>query len=122
MTSPFENFEDLILLSPSEMKRELCELMISISQGIDWYNSVRNWDFFSLARGAVGLNNLMKISLVLALFFTGPTTFSLASGPGPAAKVAHWYKVLVVGKDGKFYDMIEVSALWSMWLIIGCGL
>ena len=41
------------------MKRELCELMISISQGIVWY------------------------------------------------------KVLVVGTDGKFYDAIEVSALWS---------
>ena len=31
-------------------------------------DSVRNWDFFSLARGAVGLHNLMKFSLVLALF------------------------------------------------------
>ena len=59
MTSPFENFEDLVLLSPSEMKRELCELIISISHRI-----------------------------VL-------------------------YKILVVGKNGKFYDTIEVSALWS---------
>ena len=31
------NFEDLVLLSPSEIKRELCKLMSSISQGIDWY-------------------------------------------------------------------------------------
>ena len=31
------NFEDLVLLSPSEIKRELCELMISIGQGIDRY-------------------------------------------------------------------------------------
>ena len=32
------NFEDLVLLSPSEIKRiKLCELMISISQGIDRY-------------------------------------------------------------------------------------
>ena len=32
------------------------------------FNSVRNLDFFSLARGAVGLNNLMKISLALVTF------------------------------------------------------
>ena len=31
------NFEDLVLLSPSEIKRELCKLMISVSQGIDMY-------------------------------------------------------------------------------------
>ena len=31
------NFEDLVLLSLSEIKRELCKLMISISQGIDLY-------------------------------------------------------------------------------------
>ena len=46
------------------MKREVCELMITISQGVVWY------------------------------------------------------KVLVVGKDGKFYDMIEVSALWSTLAIV----
>ena len=27
-----------------------------------------------------------------------------------------WYKVLVVGKSGKFNETIEVSALWSMTL------
>ena len=31
------NFEGLVLLSPLEIIWELCELMISISQGIDWY-------------------------------------------------------------------------------------
>ena len=31
------NFEGLVLLSPSEIKRELCKLMISISQGIHRY-------------------------------------------------------------------------------------
>ena len=31
---------------------------------------VRSWDLFSLA-GGVSLNNLMKISLVLVIFFTG---------------------------------------------------
>ena len=30
MTIPFEIFEDLILLSPSEIKQELCELVISV--------------------------------------------------------------------------------------------
>ena len=29
------NFEDLVLLSPSEITQELCKLMIPISQGID---------------------------------------------------------------------------------------
>ena len=31
------NFEGLVLLSPSEIKRELCKLMSSISQGMDRY-------------------------------------------------------------------------------------
>ena len=29
------NFEGLVFLSPSEITRELCELMITISQGVD---------------------------------------------------------------------------------------
>ena len=37
MTIPFENFEDIVLLSPSEIRQELCEIMISISQGNQWY-------------------------------------------------------------------------------------
>ena len=38
MTRPLSySTEDLVLLSPSEIKRELCELMISIGQGIDRY-------------------------------------------------------------------------------------
>ena len=53
------NFDDLFLLSPSEIKRELCKLMTNIGQGIDRY------------------------------------------------------KVPVVGKNGKLYDTIEVSAWWS---------
>ena len=53
------NFEGLDLLSPSEIRQEVCILLISISQGIDWY------------------------------------------------------KVLVVGKNGKLNETIEVSALWS---------
>ena len=32
------NFEVLFLLSPSEIRRELCKLMITISQVIDRYN------------------------------------------------------------------------------------
>ena len=31
------NFEFLFLLSPSEIRRELCKLMITICQGIDRY-------------------------------------------------------------------------------------
>ena len=54
-----DNFECLVLLSPSEIRQEVCKLMFSIGQGIDWY------------------------------------------------------KVLVVGKNGKFNETIEVSALWS---------
>ena len=54
------NFEDLVLFSPSEIKRELCGLMILISQGIVWY------------------------------------------------------KVPVVGKDGKLNETIERSAFWSI--------
>ena len=54
-----DNFECLFLLSPSEIKQEVCILCILISQGIDWY------------------------------------------------------KVLVVGKNGKLSDTIEASALWS---------
>ena len=53
------NFEGPFLLSPSELRQEVCILLTTISQGIDWY------------------------------------------------------KVLVVGKNGKLNDMIEVSALWS---------
>ena len=54
-----DNFEFLVLLSPSEIRQEVCKLMFSIGQGIDWY------------------------------------------------------KVLVVGKNGKLNETIEVSALWS---------
>ena len=54
-----DNFEGLDLLSPSEIRQEVCKLMFSIGQGIDWY------------------------------------------------------KVLVVGKNGKLNETIEVSALWS---------
>ena len=53
------NFEGLVLLSPSKITWELCEFIISIIQGIDWY------------------------------------------------------KVPVVGINGKLYETIEVSALWS---------
>ena len=53
------NFECLVLLSSSEMKQEVCKLLILISQGIDRY------------------------------------------------------KVLVVRKNGKLNETIEVSALWS---------
>ena len=56
-----DNFECLFLLSPSEIKQEVCILLILISQGIDWY------------------------------------------------------KVLVVGKNGKLNDTIEASALWSTY-------
>ena len=48
------------LLSPSEIKQEVCILLILISQGIDWY------------------------------------------------------KVLMLGKNGKLNDTIEASALWSI--------
>ena len=34
----YDNFKDLFLLSPSEIEREPCELLINISHGIDWYN------------------------------------------------------------------------------------
>ena len=54
-----DNFEYLVLLSPSEIRQEVCKLMFSIGQGIDWY------------------------------------------------------KVLVVGKNGKLNETIEGSALWS---------
>ena len=54
-----DNFECLVLLSPSEIRQEVCKLMFSIGQGIDWY------------------------------------------------------KVLMVGKNGKLNETIEVSALWS---------
>ena len=54
------NFECLVLLPPSEMKQELCKLLILINQVIDSY------------------------------------------------------KVLVVGKNGRLNDTIEVSALWSI--------
>ena len=37
MTSPFENFEDLVLLSPSEIRQELCEFVMDVHQGIQWY-------------------------------------------------------------------------------------
>ena len=51
--------------------------------------------FFSLARGAVGLSNEKFTGP--GHFFTGPTTFSLASGPGPAVKVADWGCSFAVG-------------------------
>ena len=54
------NFESLFLLSPSEIKRELCKLMTRISEGIERY------------------------------------------------------KVLVVGKNGKLNEMIEMSAWRSI--------
>ena len=54
------NFEGPFLLSPSEIRQEVCILLIIISQGIDLY------------------------------------------------------KVLVVGKNGKLNDTIELSALWSI--------
>ena len=54
-----DNFECLVLLSSSEKRQEVCKLMFSIGQGIDWY------------------------------------------------------KVLVVGKNSKLNETIEVSALWS---------
>ena len=54
-----DNFECLFLLSLSEIKQEVCILLILISQGIDWY------------------------------------------------------KVLMLGKNGKLNDTIEASALWS---------
>ena len=37
MTIPFENFEDIVLLSSLEIRQELCEIMISIGQGNQWY-------------------------------------------------------------------------------------
>ena len=43
---------------------------------------VRNWDFFSLARGAVGLNNLMKISLALVTFSLPRLHFHWPGAPG----------------------------------------
>ena len=58
-----DNFECLVLLSPSEIRQEVCKLMLSIGQGIDWY------------------------------------------------------KVLVVGKNGKLNETIQVSALWSISII-----
>ena len=54
------NFEGLVFLSLSEIRQEVCKLMFSIGQGIDWY------------------------------------------------------KVLLVGKNGKLKETIEVSALWSI--------
>ena len=59
-----DNFKCLFLLSPSEIKQEVCILLILISQ--------RNV----------------------------------------------WYKVLVVGKNGKLNDTIEASALWSISKLI----
>ena len=54
MTSPFENFEDLILHSKSEMIRELRELMISTRLGIDWYKVLmvgKKWQVLIHDRG-----------------------------------------------------------------------
>ena len=64
-TLMLDNFECLVLLSPSEIRQEVCKLMFRIGQGIDWY------------------------------------------------------KVLVVGKNGKLNETIEVSALWSNMPAVG---
>ena len=47
-----------------------------------YFRSVRNWDLFSLARGTVGLDNLMKISLVLVNFSLAPPNFHWPRAPG----------------------------------------
>ena len=60
-TLMLNNFECIFFLSPSEIKQEVCKLLILISQRI------------------------------------------------------LWYKVLVVGKNGKLNETIEASALWSIY-------
>ena len=45
-------------------------------------NSVRNRDFFSQAWGVVGLNDFMKISLVLVIFSLAQLNFHRLRTPG----------------------------------------